>query len=106
MKQKTTIWLPIHLHEAIKQSGCKLSPLIVELLEQKFYEDNPFFIKSKLDEALQKRDATDIEINTLKEQLKKANEKQQQRQQQLKQLPYARKTYRRKIPKEGGENND
>jgi hypothetical protein len=99
MMHKTTIWLPKNLHETIKQSGLKLSPLIVELLEQKFYEDNPFFIKSKLDEALQKRDATDKEINTLKEQLQQANEKQQQHQQKLKQFTPARKTYRKKIPK-------
>lgn len=102
---KTTIWLPIHLYEAIKQSGLRLSPLIVELLEQKFYEDNPFFIKSKLDEALQKRDATDVEINTLKEQFKQANEKQQQRQQKLKQFNPTKKTYRKKIPKEEEKNH-
>jgi len=104
MKHKTTIWLPIHLHEAIKQSGYKTTPLIVELLEQKFYEDNPFFIKSKLDEAQKQRAVTDKEINTLEEQLKTVNERQHQ--QKLKQCTNTRKTYRKKIPKVGGENND
>ncbi|MBN2604181.1 MAG: hypothetical protein JXA91_08630 [Candidatus Thermoplasmatota archaeon] len=103
---KSTIRLSENLYTAIKhaekEEGFKLSPFVREMLEKKFFDDNPLFIESKIEEEFRKKSDSDKNIERLQEKLKKAKEKQQQHEQRLNlyNQKSKTKTYRRIIPKE------
>jgi len=98
---RTTVYLPRDLHKKAKEAGINnFSDWVKKSLEFELYGDNPRFIEGKLRNAMKDKQQREREIEQLREDLEKANNKQQERKERLQQFkPDEVKTYRKITPK-------
>jgi len=101
-EMKTTIYLPNELYEKAKDAGVNFSAVSRRAIEHELYGDNPKFIEGKLRDVLKSKQHHEKEIEQLREDLQKANNKQQERKKRLGEFnPNEVNDYRTITPKGG-----
>ena len=92
--------MPFDLWKKSKDAGINISAISRRAIEHELYRDNPKFLEDKLRDKIKSRKHQDREIEQLREDIQKANNKQQERKERLQQFkPDEVKTYRKITPK-------